>query len=332
MHPKEPPRLPLAQLPTPVVELTNLARELNIPRILCKRDDLTGLEVSGNKVRKLEYLLADARAQGADTLVTNGGFQSNHCRATAAIGARLGMRVRLILRAPADGSQPENDGNLFLDRLFGAHITLHPVKEYNTDRNALVDRVMNEERAAGRKPYFFPVGASVPLGCWGYIRCFKELLDHFGGETKFDVFSAVSSSGTFAGLVLGKALFGAKNVRVVGIPVSDSVEFFQKDVRELIDATNDRFQLGLSEMDTPIELIDGYIGEGYAIPYPAAVETLKRVARSEGLILDPTYTSKAMHGFLETIRAGAVRSDALPLFIHTGGAFGLMARRDLFGK
>lgn len=330
MHPKEPPRLKLAQLPTPVVELKNLARELNVPRILCKRDDLTGLELSGNKIRKLEYLLADAQAQGADTLVTNGGFQSNHCRATAAIGARLGMRVRLILRAPADGSTPENDGNLFLDRLFGAQITMHSVKEYNTDRKALIDRVMNEERAAGRKPYFFPVGASVPLGCWGYIRCFKELLDQLGAETKLDIFVAVSSSGTFAGLMLGKALFAAKNYRVVGIPVSDSVEFFQKDVRDLINATNERFGLGLSESDTPIELIDGYIGEGYAIPYPAAVETLKRVARSEGLILDPTYTSKAMHGFLETVRAGGVRTGATPMFVHTGGAFGLMARRDLF--
>jgi 1-aminocyclopropane-1-carboxylate deaminase/D-cysteine desulfhydrase-like pyridoxal-dependent ACC family enzyme len=168
------------------------------------------------------------------------------------------------------------------------------------------------------------------LGCWGYVRCFKEMLDALGAETKIDVFCAVSSSGTFAGLVLGKALFGAKDWRVVGIPVSDSIEYFQKDVRGLISATNDRFGLGVSEADTQIELLDGYIGEGYAIPYPAAIETLKRVARSEGLLLDPTYTSKAMHGFLEAIRSGRIRSGATPLFVHTGGAFGLMARRDLF--
>src|SRR6478609_7423543 len=132
MHPKEPPRIALAKLPTPLVELKNLARELGVPRILMKRDDLTGLEVSGNKVRKLEYLIADAVAKGCDTLVTHGGFQSNHCRATAAVGARLGMRVRLILRAPGDGSSPANDGNLFLDRLFGAHITMHCVEEYGS--------------------------------------------------------------------------------------------------------------------------------------------------------------------------------------------------------
>src|SRR5437773_1635813 len=129
MHPKEPPRLTLAHLPTPLVELKNLARELGVPKILMKRDDLTGLEVSGNKVRKLEYLLADALAQGCDTLVTHGGYQSNHCRATAAVGARLRMKVRLILRAPGDGSSPANDGNLFLDRRFGAVFLMLSVSE-----------------------------------------------------------------------------------------------------------------------------------------------------------------------------------------------------------
>src|SRR5688500_11936246 len=140
MHSKEPPRLELAQLPTPIVELKRLAAELGVPRFLMKRDDLTGLETSGNKVRKLEYVVADAVARGADTLVTHGGFQSNHCRATAAIGARLGMRVRLILRGPANFSpsdpltHPAHDGNLFLDRLFGADVSMHTADEYNTRR------------------------------------------------------------------------------------------------------------------------------------------------------------------------------------------------------
>src|SRR3954469_731551 len=164
MHPKEPARLNLAQLPTPIVELKNLARHLSLPRILLKRDDLTGLEVSGNKVRKLEYLVADALAKGCDTLVTNGGFQSNHCRATAAIGARLGMRVRLLLRS--EDSSPANDGNLFLDRLLGAQISLHTVEEYNTRRPQIIEAAMEEQRRAGRSPYFFPVGGSLPLGYW----------------------------------------------------------------------------------------------------------------------------------------------------------------------
>src|SRR3954469_9082300 len=159
MHPKEPPRLQLANLPTPVAELKNLARQLGVPRVLLKRDDLTGLETSGNKVRKLEYILADAVATGADTLVTKGGFQSNHCRATAALGARLGLRVRLILRSAEPN--PPRDGNLFLDELFGARISFHPPEEYNGRRKQLIAGAMQAERDAGRKPYFFPVGASI---------------------------------------------------------------------------------------------------------------------------------------------------------------------------
>jgi D-cysteine desulfhydrase len=330
IHPKEPPRLKLAQQPTPVVELTNLARELGVAKIFMKRDDLTGLEVSGNKIRKLEYLIADARAEGCDTLVTNGGFQSNHCRATAAVGARLGMKVRLILRAPGGGSSPANEGNLFLDRLFGADISMHSVGEYSEKRKELIDAAMRTEKSAGRKPYFFPVGASVPLGCWGYIRCVHELMQQLGRDTKVDLFVPVSSAGTYCGAMIGKALFGLESWRTIGIPVSDSVELFEKDLRQLERATNDAFGLGLRESDTTIDLLDGFIGEGYAIPYPAAIETVKLVAQREGILLDPTYTSKAMAGMLAKIREGKIRDGAVPVFLHTGGAFGLMARRDLF--
>jgi len=328
MHDSEPPRIPLALLPTPLVEMHNLARHLDIDRILLKRDDLTGLETTGNKVRKLEYVIADAINQGADTLVTHGGFQSNHCRATAAIGARLGLRVRLLLRSPEQN--PPNDGNLFLDRMLGAHVTLHSVEDYNQNKKKLIDDAMAAEREAGHRPYFFPVGASTPLGCWGYIRCTHELVEQLGKNTKVDVFSAVSSSGTFAGLMIGRALFASDNWRIVGIPVSDSVEFFKKDLRDLERRTNAEYQLGLSEDQTPIELIDGFIGEGYAIPYPAALETVKLLARLEGVLFDPTYTAKAVTGAIATIQRGGLRNGALPVFIHTGGIFGLLARRDLF--
>jgi D-cysteine desulfhydrase len=328
MHPKEPARVNLAQLPTPIVELKNLARHFDVPRLLMKRDDLTGLELSGNKVRKLEYLVADALAKGCDTLVTHGGFQSNHCRATAAIGARLGLKVRLLLRAPAQGI-PDNDGNLFLDRLLGADITLHSVEADRTRRKELIDDAMDAERRAGRRPYFFPVGASVPLGCWGYIRCLHEIAEQLGRDTAVDVYVSVSSSGTFAGLVLGKALLKLNNYQILGIPVSDSVAYFQKDTRNLIAETAKMFSLDVSEEQTPLNLIDGYIGEGYAIPFPSAVETVRLLARKEGILLDPTYTSKGMTGFLESIQK-PTRSSVLPLFIHTGGVFGLFARRDLF--
>src|SRR2546423_141056 len=219
MHLAEPPRNSLALLPTPLVEMQNLARHLNVERILLKRDDLTGLETTGNKVRKLEYVVAHALDQGADMLVTHGGFQSNHCRATAAIGARLGLNVRLILRSPEP--DPPRDGNLFLDHLFGAQVTYHTPEEYNTRRKELIDAAMQDARSRGRTPYFFPVGASIPLGCWGYIRCVSELAEQLGRDTKVDVFSAVSSGGTHVGMMLGKALLGLDNWRIAGIPVSD---------------------------------------------------------------------------------------------------------------
>ena len=294
-----------------------------------KRDDLTGVELSGNKIRKLEYLLADAQAKGCDCLVTHGGFQSNHCRATAAAGARLGMKVRLILRLP-DGPPPAQDGNLFLDGLLGAKISMHSVAEYNGKKKELLETAMADERAEGRKPYFFPVGASVPLGCWGYIRMMAELAEQVGRDTMVDLFAAVSSSGTLAGMILGKALLRLDNWRVRGIPVSDSVSFFQKDLRDLMDATIRMFELEVRQEQTPIDLVDGFIGAGYAIPYPEAVETIKLVARTEGILLDPTYTGKGMTGYLEIVRKGDVRAGAVPLFVHTGGVFGMMARRDLF--
>lgn len=329
MHDLEPDRLELANLPTPLQDLKNLARSLGREKILVKRDDLTGLETSGNKVRKLEYLLADAMARGADTLVTHGGFQSNHCRATAALGARLGLKVRLLLRSPSP--KPELEGNLFLDALLGAQISYHAPEEYNGRRKEIIEQAMQEERLAGRRPYFFPVGASVPLGTWGYIRCIDELIYQLGRETKVDIFSSVSSAGTHAGLMLGKALFGLERWRIVGIPVSDSVEYFETEIRALLSATMAQFHLPLRGEDLALNLLDGFIGPGYAIPTPETVEVTRLVARSEGLLLDPTYTGKAFVGFLEALRSGFARADAVPVFIHTGGVFGLMARRDLFG-
>jgi D-cysteine desulfhydrase len=329
MHTQEPPRISLAQLPTPVVEAPRLAKRAGVIRLLIKRDDLTGLEVSGNKIRKLEYVIADAIAKKADTLVTHGGFQSNHCRATAAAGARLGLRVRMFLREPVDTKPPANDGNLFFDHLFGADVSLHAVSEYN-DRAALIDRVMSAERSAGRSPYFFPVGASVPIGCWGYIRCMHELRSQFSPAEKLDLFVPLSSGGTYAGCVLGKALFGLDQWRVIGIPVSDSIDFFRKDARGLIDDTIAAFNLELNEADVPVELLGGYIGDGYAIPYPESVEMIRLAAREEGLIVDPTYTSKALFGTVDSLSKGFGRPDATAMFLQTGGAFGLMARRDLF--
>lgn len=326
IHAAEPDRISLAQLPTPLVELANLSKSLG-KCIWMKRDDLTGLELSGNKIRKLEYVLADAKASGADTIVTFGGYQSNHCRATAAAGARLGMRVRLVLRAPND---PDNEGNLFMDRMFGAEISLHSPAEFNANRAALVESAMNDLRSRGQRPYYFPVGASIPLGCWGYIRCVHELSQQIDPAKMIDLYVPVSSSGTYVGVLLGIALLGLRNWRAIGVPVSDTIEFFQNDLRQLAHATIEKYQLGLLEDQIKIDLLHGYIGEGYAIPTPAALETTRLLARSEGILVDPTYTSKALTGMLDCVRDSRTRDGATPVFLHTGGVFGLFARRDLF--
>ncbi len=325
IHPQEPARLVLAQLPTPLVELKNLAKQASVDRIFLKRDDLTGLEMSGNKIRKLEYVVADAVSQGADTLVTHGGCQSNHCRATAAVGARLGLRVRMVLRS--DDPDPPSDGNLFLDQLFGAEVSFHPADVYRAKLDDIVARVMEAERSAGRTPYFFPVGASVPIGCWGYIRCIAELSKQLDPEQAIDIYCATSSGGTQVGLMLGRALLGCHNWRILGVPVSDSVDYFHESLRALERATVEQFQLDLSPEQTPIDLIDGFIGEGYAIPYPEAVDTIRLLGRSEGIVLDPSYTSKGMTGMLASLKQQP--SERIPVYLHTGGSFGLFARRDL---
>ena len=325
IHPQEPARLELARLPTPLVELKQLAKSAGVERLLMKRDDMTGLEISGNKVRKLEYVVAAALAQGADTLVTHGGFQSNHCRAAAAIGARLGLRVRMILRS--DDPDPPWEGNLFLDHLFGAEVSYHAPEVYRDQLDVVVAQTMQDQRTAGRTPYFFPVGASVPLGSWGYIRAVAELAEQLSPEQPVDIYCATSSGGTQVGLMLGRALLGCTNWRILGVPVSDSVEYFQNALRELERATVKEFQLDIAQEATPIDLIDGFIGAGYAIAYPEAVDTIGMLGRTEGVVLDPSYTSKAMTGMLASLdRQSAGR---LPVFLHTGGSFGLFARRDL---
>ena len=322
---REPRRLELAQLPTPLISLNHLADQLGVERILMKRDDLTGFEASGNKIRKLEYVVADALAGEADTLVTHGGVQSNHCRATAAIGARLGLRVRLLLRS--EDPHPPLEGNLLLDRLFGAKVTFHTLTEFQENSDGLIDTVMDAERAAGGTPYFFPVGASIPLGCWGYIRCIHELTQELNPDEPVDIFCATGSGGTQVGLMLGKALFECDNWRIIGVPVCDSVEFFRRDLRRLERQMVAEYGLQIDAEQTPIELLDGFIGPGYAIPYDEDWQAIFLLAQQEGILLDPTYTGKARAGMISSIRRGRLRENATPLFLHTGGAFGLMTHQ-----
>lgn len=329
-----PPSVSLAQLPTPLQHMKRLSADLGGAALYIKRDDLTGMELSGNKIRKLEFLLADALQKKSDVVITYGGVQSNHCRATAAACAKLGLTAHLLLRGQA---QPPYDGNLLLDELFGAKTTFYPAEEFRTHKDRIVEECVHAHQNDGRKPYYFPVGASVPLGCWGYARAFEETLEQLKalGISACHMVTAVGSGGTLAGLLLGRELLAANDVTIWGINVCDDAPYFQREVRQLLEETNQEFQLGLSVEKIPIQVIDGYVGEGYSIPYKGEIETMKLVGRIEGIALDPVYTGKAFHGMLDQMKKGTFRrsssADHEPLvFFHTGGTFGLFPQREHF--
>ncbi|MFH0792730.1 MAG: D-cysteine desulfhydrase family protein [bacterium] len=326
---KYPPRLRLAHLPTPLEPMLRLNKDLGGARIFLKRDDLTGGVISGNKIRKLEFVLAEAKRQKADVLITCGGIQSNHCRATAAIGARLGFKVHLVLR----GAAPRfSEGNLLLDKLCGAEVSFYPKKIYAAKRAQIVEDLIAHYRKKGLCAYYFPVGASTPLGCWGYVMAFEEIL----AQTRrlklknVTIVSAVGSGGTTAGLLLGKALFRDQDIEVLGINVCDDAAYFEKEIRAILRGAVADYRLPLDPDEIKIQTIDGYVGLGYAIPSPKDLETIKRVARLEGVVFDPVYTGKAFRGVLSEVKRGRFGRNSNIVFIHTGGLFGLFAQYKMF--
>ncbi len=316
----EPEHVSLAVLPTPLVRLERLEGELGGGRIWMKRDDLTGLELSGNKVRKLEYVVADALAHGCDTLVTEGTCQSNHCRATAAACAKLGLRAVLLIRPEPSGCP---QGNHLLDLLFGAQTRCYSQESFESDRQGVVDGVLAELNGAGRKPRWIPMGASEPIGCWGYIRAMAELADQLAthGVDECDVIMPVSSGGTYAGAVLGTLLHRLHGLRVWGVPVSDDVAYHTREIGELCRRAIEQFDLPIDFADSSMRFLKGYVGEGYAIPYPAAIEAIRLLARAEGIIMDSVYTAKAFCALLDGLRDGRFGRERPVVFIHTGGIF-----------
>lgn len=315
-----PARLDIARLPTPIVPLHRLSAAWGGPRIWIKRDDLTGLELSGNKIRKLQYAVAEAREQGCDTLITCGGVQSNHCRATAALGAQLGMHVVLLLR----GTEPDRlEGNYLLDRLMGAQVRLVTPEQYQ-QRDALMQEVARDLGQQGRRPYVIAEGCSMPIGCWGYAEAMREIADaqkQLGVELDAIV-HAMGSGGTAAGLELGKRLH-APGQRLVGIAVCDDAAYFRRIVHGLLSEAIQRWQLGFTVQPDELEILDDHVGLGYGQARPEELRTLVEVARTEGLILDPVYTGKAFHGMRHELTKGRLSSARNVLFVHTGGAFGL---------
>lgn len=326
----QPKRLKLAQLPTPLEFMPRLTEAFGGPEIWFKRDDLTGSTLSGNKVRKLEFSLAEAKQQGADVIITAGGIHSNHCRATALCCARLGLECHLILRGEQEGAP---DGNLLLNYLAGARFSFFPKEIYSTRRPEIVTELTEKYASEDKKSYWIPVGASNATGSWGYVRAWDEIRSQAKEmDRKFQhVVSAVGSGGTVAGLVAGRALAGGKGPQVWGVNVCDDAPTFEHEIRMILDEMNEKYNTGLEEKDTPVQILDGYVGGGYAIPYPEEMQLISQVGQIEGQVLDPVYTGKALYGLGQEIRAGRFSKKETVIFIHTGGMFGLFPQRELFG-
>ncbi len=328
-----PERVPLAQTPTPLQFLSRVSAALGV-NVWVKRDDLTGSVLSGNKVRKLEFCLAEAMQKGCDTLITCGGLQSNHCRATAIVGAQMGLKVRLLLRGLPKGVA---EGNFFLDKLSGATVNCFSLEEYRRHLPHLLRQAELECQAEGLTPLVIPTGASDGLGLWGYLQAVEELAEDFAkvGIQPSHIVSATGSGGTQAGLTLGSQLKGWSS-KVVGFAVCDNESYFQKKVRADMRDWQQRYTAlfpWVANVDTDepvIRVNDQYVGPGYAKADKEVFETIQWLARTEGIVLDPVYTGKAFHGMLNVIQRGLWPEAKDVVFVHTGGIFGTFAQREQF--
>ena len=317
------PRVSLARLPTPLEPSPRLGAALGI-EILYKRDDLTGLELSGNKARKLELLVAEAEAQGADTLVTCGGVQSNHCRATAFAAARRGLGCVVLLRVADPSQPPAPEANALLDRLAGAEVRFVSHDEYRR-RGEVMSAVAASLAARGRRPYVIPEGGSNGLGSLGYALAMAELhaqLPPAWREGPVTIAYAAGSGGTGAGIELGVRLVGWSGARPLGFAVSNDARYFREAIARLATEAA-QHAAGLPSIAADdVEIDDGAIGPGYALATDEGLELIARAARLDGVILDPVYTGKAMLGLARRARAGLLPGPRV-VFIHPGGAFGV---------
>lgn len=323
------PRQIYTPFATPLEPLPRLSKELGGPEIWIKRDDMTGLAGGGNKTRKLEFLVADAKAKGADTLITVGAPQSNHCRITAAAAAREGLRCKILIEERVPGSfDPHGSGNHFLFGLLGAgNLTVVPA---GTDLAARLDQIAGEVRAAGGSPYIIPGGGSNPLGSMGYVVCAQELLGQcLERGLAFDrVVCASGSAGTHAGLMAGFALSHA-SVKLTGISVRRARSEQCALVAPLADATARLAGCDRHIGPEDIEVHEDWVGPGYSLPTAEMVNAVTMLARLEGILLDPVYTGKAMAGLIGLVRSGEIGPDERVVFVHTGGAPALFAYQDI---
>ena len=313
------PRLPLAgDAPTPIEELGRLREALGTrARLLVKRDDALTFGAGGNKVRKLEVIAARATADGADTLVTTGGVQSNHARVTAAAAARLGLECILVV----NGEPPARaTGNALLMQLFGAKMEYVATRQERTPR---VEQVIDRLHAEGRRPYAIPLGASTPVGALGYVRAIGELLTQMPAPDV--IVHSSSSGGTQAGLIAGCALFGV-HTKVIGVSPDDPSASIAGYVQPILAGLESELKLTAGTLGScDITVDDRFVGGGYGVPSDASREAIELTARCEGLLIDPVYSAKAMAALIAYARTGELDAYQTVLFWHTGGVPGLFA-------
>ncbi len=330
MHLARFPRVRMFPTPTPLEKLENLTRALGGPEIWIKRDDCTVVATGGNKIRKLEYLVGEAVAQGADHLVTQGAVQSNHVRQTAAVARRYGMKCTALLEHRIETNDRDYlaSGNVLLDKLFDCAIEYRPS---GLNMNAEAEAKGEALRAKGAKPYVIPGGGSNPVGALGYVGCAQELMqqaDEMG--LKIDrLVTATGSAGTHAGLVVGLQGCNA-DVPVLGIGVRNPKDLQEANVHKLAEATAEYIGLRGGIPRASVEANCDYIGPGYGQPTPGMTEAVLMLARLEGVLLDPVYSGKAMAGLIDLVRKGAFAKSERIVFLHTGGAVGLFGYTGTF--
>lgn len=330
MHLARFPRVHLAHLPTPLEPLERLSKELGGPEIWIKRDDCTGLSTGGNKTRKLEFLMAEAQAQGAGCVMTQGATQSNHARQTAAFAAKLGMDCHLLLedRTGFTDLAYTDNGNVLLDVLHGAS---YEMRGADLDMQAEMELIADQRRASGQRVYTIPGGGSNPTGAIGYVNCALELLAQANERSlPIDhIVHATGSAGTQAGLVVGLKAMNA-NIPLLGIGVRAPRVKQEEVVYNLAVATAQK--LGCAGVVARADVVANtdYVGEGYGIPGKDTLDAIRMFAQLEGVLLDPVYSGKGAAGLIDLIRKGHFRKDERVVFIHTGGSAALFGYRQFF--
>ncbi len=331
MHLARFPRIRAGHFPTPLEPLPRLSSALNGPELWIKRDDCTGLSTGGNKTRKLEFLMAEALAQGADLVMTQGATQSNHARQTAAFAARLGLDCHILLEDRTGSNDPNYNfnGNVFLDHLHGATTEKRPG---GLDMNAELELRADRFRSEGRKVYTIPGGGSNPTGALGYANCALELVSQANdiGLAIDHIVHATGSAGTQAGLIVGLKAINA-NIPLLGIGVRAPRQKQEDNVFALALATAEKLGCrGVVRRDDVVANTD-YVGDGYGIPTPAGLEAIEMFARLEGILLDPVYSGKGAAGLIDLVRKGRFKKGERVVFIHTGGSAALFGYTAAFG-